>query len=71
MSSLLSIAEMKDGGTQLKLFIEFDGSGKALFKPLRLNSTQEDNPNHFYFNYFERHYSEIAAYHLDRSVSCS
>lgn len=33
---------------------------------LRLNRDQQMLPNHFYFNDFERHNSEIASYHVDR-----
>ncbi|RWS29204.1 Dentin matrix protein 4-like protein, partial [Leptotrombidium deliense] len=30
--------EQKDGGTQLKLIIDYENSGQALFKPMRLVS---------------------------------
>ena len=57
-STYLGITQ-KEGGTQLKLIIDFEDGGQALFKPMRFPRTQETLPNHFYFTDFERHNAEV------------
>ncbi|XP_055300430.1 extracellular serine/threonine protein CG31145-like [Sitodiplosis mosellana] len=55
-----------DKEAQFKLKVTFDNDAVALFKPIRFSREQETLPNQMYFPEYERHTSEIAAFHLDR-----
>lgn len=56
------------GAKQFKLRVSFDNDIEALFKPKRVTRQQEALPNQMYFVNYDRHTSEIAAFHLDRLV---
>lgn len=53
-------------GSQFKLQIFFDNEVVALFRPKRTSREQQALPNQVHTAEYERHTSEIAAFHLDR-----
>ncbi|XP_031624803.1 extracellular serine/threonine protein CG31145-like [Contarinia nasturtii] len=56
----------KDGGSQLKLTINYRNGMTALFKPKRCDINVPNPQNQIYFSEYERHNSEIAAFYVDR-----
>lgn len=67
-NELFSISDETDDGSQFKLKTFFDNGVSALMKPKRTAREQQAMPNQLYFVEYERHTSEIAAFHLDRFV---
>lgn len=65
------ITEENYGGTQFKMKVKFDNGIFAMFKPMRVTREQQALPNQIYYAEYERHTSEIAAYHLDKLVNSS
>ena len=63
---ITGMGSMTDYGTEIKAIFQMADGSKSLFKPMRVRRDEERNPNHFVFDEFERHHSEIAAFHLDR-----
>lgn len=57
---------VKPSGTHLKVILQFQDYGKAMFKPMRQRRVEETPEDLFYFVDFQRHNAEIAAFHLDR-----
>eukprot|EP00079_Xenopus_tropicalis_P018435 XP_004920095.1 PREDICTED: pseudokinase FAM20A [Xenopus tropicalis] len=57
---------VKPSGTHLKLVVQFQDLGRAMFKPMRQSRDEETSEDVFYFVDFQRHNAEIAAFHLDR-----
>lgn len=64
-SPSLLLDEINDG-SQFKLQVFFDNEVVALFRPKRTLREQQAPPNQVHVAEFERHTSEIAAFHLDR-----
>lgn len=59
-----------ENGSQFKVRAVLDNEVVALLRPRRTSREQQAMPNQIYFAEYERHTSEIAAYHLDRLVYC-
>lgn len=55
-----------DLGSQFKLQVFFDNDVVAMFRPRRTSRDQQAPPNQVHTVQYDRHTSEIAAYHLDR-----
>lgn len=57
-----------ENGSQFKARVVFDNEIVAFLKPQRTARDQQAMPNQIYYAEYERHTSEIAAFHLDRFV---
>ncbi|KAL7022766.1 hypothetical protein ACKWTF_012376 [Chironomus riparius] len=49
-----------------KIFLYLQTETRAIMKPGRAKRDEHAHPNHFYWDDYDRHNAEIAAYHLDR-----
>lgn len=52
---------------QFRMVVKFVNHVEALFKPIRVTFEQQAD-NQMYIPEYEKHTSEIAAYHVDRLV---
>lgn len=62
------MSDEADVSTQFNLQMVFDNGVVGLFKPKRTERDEEAPQNQVHIAEYERHTSEIAAYHLDRFV---
>ncbi|CAF1122841.1 unnamed protein product [Rotaria sordida] len=53
-------------GTQIKIILDLPNGFQGLLKPLRVPRNYQTPRDHFYFSDVERHYAEIAAFHVDK-----
>lgn len=58
--------DQQSGGTQFKMKMNLLNGTSVIFKPSRTKRDEVAPANQFFFAEFERHTSEIAAFHLDR-----
>lgn len=64
----LASVDMPTKGTQFKWIATLRNGGKAMIKPKRQSIDEYEKPDTFYFSEYERHWAEIAAYHLDAVI---
>ncbi|CAF1335796.1 unnamed protein product [Rotaria sordida] len=53
-------------GTQIKILLDLPNGFQGLLKPYRVPRNYQTPSDHFYFSDIERHYAEIAAFHVDK-----